>query len=150
MLKKKILYYTRKIKSLTEAVLYSGGSYCIANLGGSLLHSRGSCWSGFPPLYKCYIGISGVSFNDILLKELSDCHKLWFSNPYIFETQCHRTLTFQTFNSIRSNSKSLKYSKFTPSGCIFIGIKFIFRKLEFTVQCSLILNLLVFILFFKL
>ena len=36
---------------------------------------------------------------DILytLKELSFCHKLKFSNPYIFGPQCHKPLIFQTY-----------------------------------------------------
>ena len=29
-------------------------------------------------------------------KELSLCHKLWIYNPYIFETQCCKSLIFQT------------------------------------------------------
>ena len=32
-----------------------------------------------------------------LLKELSLCHKLGFSNPYIFGTQCRKPLIFQTY-----------------------------------------------------
>ena len=37
-------------------------------------------------------------------KELSLCHKLWFSNPFIFVTQCHRPYIFKTLNSVESNS----------------------------------------------
>ena len=33
-------------------------------------------------------------------KELSLCHKLWFSNPYIFATQCRRSLIFETMNYV--------------------------------------------------
>ena len=40
-------------------------------------------------------------------KELSLCHKLWFSNAYIFATQCRRPQIFQTMNSVRSNNLSL-------------------------------------------
>ena len=48
---------------MTEArLLYGVGSYFLVHLGGSLLHSGGSCWPGFP--YKCYKGISGVSSPD--------------------------------------------------------------------------------------
>ena len=36
-----------------------------------------------------------------VLKELSPCRKLRFSNPHIFATQCHRPLIFQTMNSGR-------------------------------------------------
>ena len=46
-------------------------------------------------------------------KELSFCRKLWFSNPYIFETECFRFLKFQTMNSVRSNNLSLNYQRFT-------------------------------------
>ena len=46
-------------------------------------------------------------------KELSLCHKLWFSNHYVFGTKCHRPMIFQTMNSVRSNNLSLKYQRFT-------------------------------------
>ena len=42
-------------------------------------------------------------------KELSFCHKLWFSNFNIVATQCRRPLIFQTMNAIRSKNVSLKY-----------------------------------------
>ena len=59
-------------------------------------------------------------------KELSLCHKLWFSNPYIFETQCLRPNIFQTKYTVRSNNLSLKYQRFTPSGSKDIGdLKFL-------------------------
>ena len=54
-------------------------------------------------------------------KELSFCHKLWFSDFNIVATQCHRSLIFQTMNAIRSNNVSLKYQRFTPYGCKDIG-----------------------------
>ena len=44
-----------------------------------------------------------------LVKELSFCHKLWFSNFNIVATQCRRLLIFQTKNAIRSNNVSSKY-----------------------------------------
>ena len=49
-------------------------------------------------------------------KELSLCHKLWFFNPNIFATQSQTQEIFQTMISVRSNSLSLKYQRFTPSG----------------------------------
>ena len=60
-------------------------------------------------------------------KELSLCHKLKFSNPNIFATQCRRPYIFQTMNSVRLNNVSLKYQRPSPSGCKDIGI----RKFEF-------------------
>ena len=48
-----------------------------------------------------------------LSKELSFCHKLWFSNFNIVATQCRRPLIFQTMNGIRSNNVNLIYQKFT-------------------------------------
>ena len=44
-----------------------------------------------------------------LSKELSFCHKLWYSNFNIVAIQCRRPLIFQTMNSIWSNNLSLKY-----------------------------------------
>ena len=64
------------------------------------------------------------------LKELRYCHRLWFSNFYIFTTQCRRPLIFQTNNSARSYNISLKYLRLTPSGSIDIGI----RKFEFVAK----------------
>ena len=51
------------------------------------------------------------------IKELSFCHKLWFSNPKYFQPGVVRPLIFQTVNSVRS-----KWSKFEVSGCKDIGI----------------------------
>ena len=42
-----------------------------------------------------------------LLKELSLCHRLWFSDPY----------------SVSSNNLSLKYQRFTPSGCVRLRLE---------------------------
>jgi len=56
-------------------------------------------------------------------KELSSWHKLWYSNSYIFTTQCLRPLIFQTMNCIISINLSLKYKNFTESGCKEIGIQ---------------------------
>ena len=50
-------------------------------------------------------------------KELSFCHKLWFSNSYNLATHSLTPFIFRTINSVRSNSLSLKYQRFTPSGC---------------------------------
>ena len=58
---------------------------------------------------------------------MSFCHKLWFSNTYISSTQFCRRNIFQTMNSVRSNSLSLKYQGFSPSGCQDIRT----RKFEF-------------------
>ena len=63
-------------------------------------------------------------------KELSFCHKLWFSNSYNLATHSLRPLIFQTINSLRSNSLSLKYQRFTPSGCKDIGV----RKCKFVAK----------------
>ena len=38
-------------------------------------------------------------------------------------TQFHRPQIFETMNSVRSNNLSLKYQRFTQSGCRAIGIK---------------------------
>ena len=56
-------------------------------------------------------------------KELSFCHKLYFSNLYIFAIQCRRPLIFQTMNSVIPNNPSLKYQGFASSDCKDIGIK---------------------------
>ena len=55
-------------------------------------------------------------------QKLRFCHKLWFSNPYIFPIQCGRPLIFQSMNYVRSNNLSLKYQMFTPTGCKDIEI----------------------------
>ena len=49
------------------------------------------------------------------IKELSLCHKLWFSSHCIFGTKCCRPYIFQNMNSVRSNNLSLKYQRFTTS-----------------------------------
>ena len=64
------------------------------------------------------------------VKELSLCHKLWFSNPYIFGFQRRKPLKFQTMTFVRSNNISLKYQRFTTLGSKDIGI----RKSEFVAK----------------
>ena len=74
--------------------------------------------------------------NRRIKKILSLCHKLWFSNVYIFAFQCQR---------------SLKYKRFTQLGCKDIRI----RKFEFVTKTQFILklwekNLLILAIFFNL
>ena len=52
----------------------------------------------------------------IFEKDLSLCHKLRFSNPWIFANWWRKPLIFQTINSVRPNNLSLKYQRFTPLG----------------------------------
>ena len=52
-------------------------------------------------------------------KDLSHCHKLRFSNPYVFATQCRRPKIFQTMHSGRSNNLSLKYIKELENFCLW-------------------------------
>ena len=40
------------------------------------------------------------------------CHKLWFSNPYIFGFQRRKPLKFKTMTFVRSKNISLKYQRF--------------------------------------
>ncbi len=57
------------------------------------------------------------------IKELSLCHKLRFSYPFIFPTECpSRPLIFKTMNSIRSDNLSMKYQRFAQQGCKDIEI----------------------------
>ena len=63
-------------------------------------------------------------------KELSFCHKFKYSYPYILATQCHRPQIFQTISSVRSNNLSLKFQRFTPTGCRDIEM----RKFEFAAK----------------
>ena len=62
-------------------------------------------------------------FMKTFLKELSFCHKLKYSYPYILATQCRRPYIFQTINSVRSNNLSLKYQRFISTGCRDIEIR---------------------------
>ena len=63
-------------------------------------------------------------------KELSLCHKLKFSNPYIFTTGWRRPLIFQTYNIWCNRIHSLKYLRFTTVGYKDIRI----RKFEFVTK----------------
>ena len=53
---------------------------------------------------------------------------LVFLFSFFCETQCHRPKIFQTMNSMRSNNISLKYQRFTTSGCKDLGIRKISDK----------------------
>ena len=81
-------------------------------------------------LRLCQIFFLKSHFIYNLLKELSFCHKLWFSNSDNLTTRFPRPLIFQTINSVRLNSLSLKYQRFTPSRCLDIGV----RKCEFVAK----------------
>ena len=62
-----------------------------------------------------------------------------FSNPSIFATQPLRPYicqTTQTTNSVGSNNLSLKYQRFTPSGCKDIEI----TKFKFVVKTQFLLS----------
>ena len=63
-------------------------------------------------------------------KELSLYHKFRFSDLYIFAIQYRRPFIFQTMNYIGPINLSLKYQRFTPSGCKDIEI----RKFEFVTK----------------
>ena len=63
-------------------------------------------------------------------KELSFCHRLWFSNFNISATQCSKPLIFQTMNAVRSYNVSLKNQRFTSSGYKDIRI----TKIEFVAK----------------
>ena len=71
-----------------------------------------------------------------LTKELSFCHKLRFSTSYKLATRFPRPLIFQTINSVRSNSLSLKYQRFTTSGCKDIGV----RKCKFVAKTQFLFS----------
>ena len=63
-------------------------------------------------------------------KELSLCHKLEISSPYIFVTQ------FQTMNCVRSDNLSLKNQRCTQTGCKDIGI----LNFEFDAKTQFLFN----------
>ena len=64
-------------------------------------------------------------------KELSFCHKFWFSKPNGVD------LIFQTVNSVRSNNVGKKYQSFTPSGYKDKGT----RKYEFVSKTLVFIKL---------
>ena len=67
------------------------------------------------------------------------CHKLWFSNIYIFATQFRGPLIFKTMNTVILSSLSLKYLRLTT---LVLNDKEI-RKFKFVAKlkpCWLILQ----------
>jgi len=62
------------------------------------------------------------------------CHKLLFSNLYIFATQCCRPWIFQTIHFVRSINPSLKYQTFKTSGLKIKGI----RKFDFVAKTQIL------------
>ncbi len=80
-------------------------------------------------------GVSKINLNqkNCISKELNLCHKFCFCNHYIFATQCQRPQIFQTWNYKLCEVKlyfSLKYQRFTSSGCKDKGINFNLTFLE--------------------
>ena len=61
---------------------------------------------------------------------LKGCHKLWIYNPFIFETQCRKSLIFQTYIIWSNRIHSLKYLRSTTLEFKDIG----FRKAEFVAK----------------
>ena len=57
------------------------------------------------------------------IKELSFCHKLEFSNLYIFATGWRKPLIFQTYMIWSNRNHSLKYVRSMSLGCKDIGIR---------------------------
>ena len=78
-----------------------------------------------------------------ILKEMNFFNKFLFFNA-ILATQCRKPLIFQTINSVRSNSLSLKYQRFAPSGrqdIEIIQVDFLAKTLFFFISnCNLVLN----------
>ena len=68
-------------------------------------------------------------------EELTLCHKLWFSNPNIFGTQCRKHLIFQTYIFWSNKSHSLKFLRFTTLESKDIRI----RKSEFVAKRQFLL-----------
>jgi len=63
-------------------------------------------------------------------KELSLCHKFWIYNPYIFGTQCRKSLIFQTYINLSNRIHSLEYLRSTTLESKDTG----FRKAEFVAK----------------
>ena len=64
-------------------------------------------------------------------KELSFCHKLAFSNPYIFETWWCKPLLFQTWTIIWSNRiNSLNYQRSRKTGWKELENQSLWQKLN--------------------
>ena len=88
-------------------------------------------FNGGKSCYFVFVFLKKVDFKiEYLLKELSFCHIIRFSNSYNLATHFPRPLIFQTINSGRSNSLNLKYQKFTPSVCKDIWV----RKFKFVAK----------------
>ena len=77
-----------------------------------------------------YVANTRFLSQKFMVKELTLCHKLWFSNPNIFGTQCRNPLIFQTYIFWSNKSHSLKFQRFTTLESKDIGI----RKSEFVAK----------------
>jgi len=87
-------------------------------------------WESLPFLYLIFMARK-------ISKELSLCHKLKYSNPFIYWTWCCRLLIFQTKIIWCNKIHSLKYLRSTTLGCRDIGI----IKLEFVSKTQLLYRL---------
>ena len=57
-----------------------------------------------------------------MVKGIESLPQTMIFNSNIFATLCRKPWVFQTMNSDRSSNPSLKYHRFTTSGCKDIGI----------------------------
>ena len=112
------------LASFFYALLISRLLYCLKLTKGftKIIKIHQTKKNVYDHFQKCLRPVS-PDFWVTLAKELSFCHKLSFSNPYIFVTRWWRPLIFQTINSVRSNNHSLKYQRFTSSDRKVIGIR---------------------------
>jgi len=64
-----------------------------------------------------HVVLNASSFvGDPVIKEIKFLPQTLISNPFIFTTLFRRPLIFQTTNTVRSGSESLKYQRFTKLG----------------------------------
>ena len=81
-----------------------------------------------------FLGLALFLYNVFVKGIESATNSNLFSNPYIFATQSHTSLIFQTMNSVRSNNLSSNYLSFALSGFKDIGSS----KFEFGAKTQLV------------
>ena len=114
---KKIIHYNLYQSKITSLWLLSNyiGAFLSSLAGGVFYDLIGFSWSC--TVLASIIAVSVRASNYFINKGTVFLSQILFYSTYIFATQYHRPLIFHGIISVRSNSISLKYQRFLPSGC---------------------------------
>ena len=76
---------------------------------------------------------SNIFYISIFIKELSLCHKLWFSSPYIFVNPLNQTLSISDYELVKLDNLSIKLHQFAKFQRLEHLIEFVTKIQPFSI-----------------